>query len=247
VPCLHFSQAGSIPSASEKRILAMKRDLTSLLCGLCGVLFVAIPTAAETEVSDLVELGRELRGADRYAELDLAVGGLRVALAGYLQHWEIQIGHGWTIVLVSQMRGAYSKLLVFSERGSLIAMTDVGAEIGGIALCDLNQDGISEVIVDQLDGWGTGVLETTYSVYGIAGATRELWSGLSLAIHEMPGEGINIKRGYLRCEPSGWDVPYTRLVHLEVSRRSGKEILELHYLKLEDERLVEVESVREPD
>jgi hypothetical protein len=215
------------------RVLAavVRRCQSFLILGL-------LLSPATTLASELDEVRKRLGTAERYDAFELRAGELRVSLEGYLEHWDLELGGEKRLIVVSQMRGGRSLLLAFTESGSYLAQFHAGAELASLALCDLNSDGVSEVILDQLVGWGTGVLDRAYVVFLIDREIREVWTGLSLQIVEAPGSATAVtKRGFLRCEPSGWDVPYSRLFHRVEFSVDGDQAVEGRAWRLIDNRL----------
>lgn len=131
----------------------------------------------------------------------------------------------WGIVVSRHLGG---DLLAFQENGSLVAHKAVN-ETTWLHLFDFDEDGVAEVVTEQVDGRGTGVLLKSYYVYRVSPREIvELWKNLSyrhalIESREQPGAtSLETHRGYLRCEPSGSGRQKPGLLYL-VEVRRGEE------------------------
>jgi hypothetical protein len=140
----------------------------------------------------------------------------RTMLAGYNFHWQIELGKHSRLVVISRNLGG--SLLAFRSDGSLLARTEAG-EITWLQLFDFDEDGQAEVILEEIDGRGTGILLKSFHIYRVAdGAIRQLWDGLSYQRKLLPSgqdgsQVFSLLRGFVRCEPSGGGSLHTRLFH----------------------------------
>jgi len=191
--------------------------------------------------TDLDSVRAAVARAHPYTESVAIVPELQLDLSGYLQHWEGDMGGGLQVMVVSRARGVRSHLLVFSRERKLVARRELGAEIHSLLPCDLDEDGILELVVDELDGWGTGILERTFRAYRISQGITQIWSSVSLSVHDPAGEEAaeEIRRGFLRCEAVGRTPPYTRLLYIEETLSRGKSTLTRVALKSQAGGIIE--------
>jgi hypothetical protein len=163
---------------------------------------------------------------------------LPTSLNGYQFHWIAYAGAGTRFVVVSRMMGG--ALLLFDRRGTLVANRETG-EITWMALCDLGQDGVSELLLEQIVGQGTGVLAKTYFLYGLAGGRiRELWRGTSIERTVPPYAPDRLVRGYVQCDTERVP-PMPQLRYMKEITENGKRTsLEKQAFTLVDGNLKEV-------
>ena len=148
-----------------------------------------------------------------------APGSPPIELSGYSFHWQLEPGADLRVVAVSyNLRGA---IFVFDAAGSLRARAEIG-ELSWLQLFDFDEDGTAELIAEEVDGRGTGVLVKSFRVYRLStSAVEPLWQGVSFsrkALGQDPRTGdsrFELIRGYLRCEPSGSGRARPRLLHLQ--------------------------------
>lgn len=140
-----------------------------------------------------------------------AIGNIQ--LAGYNFHREMDLGGGLRMIAISCNLGG--GLAVFRSDGSAVT-TQPTKEITTVQLIDLDEDGVSEVLTEEIDGRGTGVLDKTFRVYRIVGnGVREVWSGESY-IRRAPDEHhIEETIGFVRFDGSGAG-RNARLTHLVI-------------------------------
>jgi hypothetical protein len=120
-------------------------------------------------------------------------------------------------------------LAAFRSDGSALA-TRPTREITWVQLFDIDEDGISEVVTEEVDGRGTGVLQKTFRVYRVnAEEIREMWSGESLTRHAPDERHIEQSVGFLRFDGGGAG-RNARLTHLliDVSQNASQTIYEYH-------------------
>jgi len=167
-----------------------------------------------------------LRGA-----VALREGGRPVAapfvdiLAGYSFHWEIRIGEAIHIIAISRNLGG--ALFSFSANGSLLARREI-QEVTSLQLFDFDEDGRPEIILDEIDGRGTGIVLRNFHIYRVTRRSIDhLWKGASYHRRILPPtvEGsrpvIDVLRGAIRCEPSGGGAKEARLLHF-TERATGR-------------------------
>lgn len=151
-----------------------------------------------------------------------------IELSGYSFHWQLNPGRNLRVVAVSyNLRG---DLFVFDADGSPLARAEIG-ELTWLQLFDFDEDGTAELIAEEVDGRGTGVLVKSFRVYRLSSTTVEpLWQGVSysqrdLGVDPQTGESrFELTRGYLRCEPSGGGRASPRLLHLQEILAPGAEL-----------------------
>lgn len=159
---------------------------------------------------------------------------LAAAAAGYGSHWEVSsLGGGLKVALAS--RGREDSILLTRANGSLIARKDVG-EITWVQLFDFDGDGLAEIVTEQVDGYGTGILIKTFYVYRASGTgLAQIWTGLSSShkrLKEPTKSGASAfeeQRGFLHFGPPGSGRREATLLHLvETSRPSQALRIEKH-------------------
>lgn len=194
------------------------------------------------------------------AEPPLQIGSVREALAakradrpqppsgsfelsGYNFHWEVDLGNGTRAILISRL--LEGRIMIFDAHGSL-AFSLKTNEIVSLELFDFDNDGIAEMVTDQVDDRGTGILVKSFYIYKLfAEDFKEVWRGISysheqLAETDVSGSAkFNIKRGFIRCEPAGAGLPGPRLLHLvefsvEISSGTTSKDLARHVYLMED-------------
>jgi hypothetical protein len=156
-------------------------------------------------------------------------------LDGYSFDWELRTGGDFTVVVLS--RNLKGQLAVFSGDGRLATSKDIG-EVQSVQLCDLDNDGISEAITDEVRERGTGLLTRYFGVYRATGTSVDkLWDGVSFGhVYHEDGKGkpyFSSSVGLLRCDPSGGDRPRPRLMYASATddgrgkTRRGESTLEM--------------------
>jgi hypothetical protein len=117
---------------------------------------------------------------------------------------ELAIGRGLRVRF--EPRGIGTALTVVTDE-SQSAPIEIG-EVAWIQLFDLNEDDQMEVIVEEVQDRGTGVLRKAFCAYRVTpGSLTPLWRGTSYlreASWKPSGAGaIREERGYLRFDRSG--------------------------------------------
>jgi hypothetical protein len=128
-----------------------------------------------------------------------------VSLARFQFSREIEIGGGRRVVAISCARSG--GLVAFGRDGKSVASVQTG-EIISIEVFDLAEDGTSEIITDEIEGAGTGVMLRSFVVYRVtASEIRKIWTGESLfrstPWNSSGNDHTILKRCYLRFDPSG--------------------------------------------
>jgi hypothetical protein len=101
-------------------------------------------------------------------------------------------------------------------------------EITWVQLVDLDEDGVSELLTEEIDGRGTGVLEKTFRLYRATDRNvTTVWSGQSMRRHAPDENHIEETIAFLRFDPSsaGKNARLTHLV-IEASRRPSETVFE---------------------
>jgi hypothetical protein len=136
-------------------------------------------------------------------------------LAGYSFDWELRTGGDFTVVVIS--RNLKGQVAIFASDGGLTTSRDIG-EVQSVQLCDLDDDGVSEIITDEVREVGTGLLTRYFGVYRASKtAVDKLWDSVSFGyLYHEDAKGksyFSSAVGYLRCDPSGGDRPRPRLIY----------------------------------
>lgn len=119
---------------------------------------------------------------------------------------ELEIGKGIEVLAISCDRGG--GLAAFRPDGSNIGTVPTG-KIIWLQLFDLNEDGVSEVITEEVEGEGTGILMKAFSVYMITPkAIKKVWKGESYLAETIASSSKVLalkvaKQGFVRFDESG--------------------------------------------
>lgn len=190
----------------------MKRGTTLLLIlvafGCDRFVGEASVKAATTTAAKATALDRA-RDVLAHRTPGAAIGSIQ--LVGYNFDREMDIGGGLRVIAIScNLTGG---IAVFRTDGTAVATLPT-KEITSVQLIDLDEDGVSEVVTEEIDGRGTGVLEKTFRVYRIDGSgVREVWSGESYVRHAPDEHHIEETMGFIRFDESGAGRK-ARLTHL---------------------------------
>jgi len=198
---------------------ARRAALASLLVLLS--LGAAPPVPRPRRGTDLDAARMILRGARPYDERErVSLSGITVDLAGFKSSREVDAGKGNRAIAITRMQSG--SLLGFRPDGSLAGRKET-AEITWLALADLDDDGVAELLTEQIAGRGTGLLFKDFVIYQISGrGLRELWKGKSFE-QSTPLRGPEeTLRAFLRFEPSGGGIPHPRLLYLQEKDAGGK-------------------------
>lgn len=146
-----------------------------------------------------------------------------VSLQGLVYSRELELGAGLRLILLSKDRSG--GLALFSAEGVLADSISSG-EFTWIQLFDLNGDGISEVITEEIAGRGTGVLIKDYNFYAIVnGQIKKLWQRRSYNFESLwssaraPSKGQESKY-FLRFDGPAAGIP-ARMTYLEPVKADG--------------------------
>jgi hypothetical protein len=127
-----------------------------------------------------------------------------IPLAEFESYREIDIGGNRRVLAISCSHSG--GLIAFDSDGKAIASTQTG-KITSIQVFDFAEDGNSEIVTDEVVGWGTGVLDKSFSMYRVmSGEIRKIWTGESFSRSAPwnPSGHIQIteKRCYVRFDPA---------------------------------------------
>jgi len=194
--------------------------------------------AEEGATSDLDAVREQLLRARRFDYPEPGNQKPAFELTGYNFHWEVAPGKEQRVIAVSRMLG--STFMVFRADGSLLSTLEA-QELTWLVLCDLDEDGTAEILTEQIEGRGTGVLFKRYHLYGLSTeGLREIWSEVSFSRASPPASPQAVARGLIRCERSGSGIPYARLLYLQETTEGEKITIERMALALREGKLVPV-------
>jgi len=130
--------------------------------------------------------------------------GFPLDLAGFNFLWEASPGDGHRLAAIAKVHGGY--LVLFDEAGELRDQHQTGEIYYSVLLCDLDQDAVAEVILDEVEGFGTGYLRRSFHVYKIsADEIVPLGARVSYQSRIVYGstgdQRREILRGSIRCDP----------------------------------------------
>jgi hypothetical protein len=147
----------------------------------------------------------------------LVVGGERIELPGFQRYWRLELGRGTDVLVLDQQRGARSLVLKLSPDERLLGRLPVGAEIRSLLLCDLDWDGADELVIDSLEGWGTGLLDRRLRALQFESVLQELWQGCGDSVESSNGMDLEATV-HVRCgrpvdrEASGYELEVSRTI-----------------------------------
>lgn len=146
-----------------------------------------------------------------------------LSLEGLTYSRELELGEGLRVVALSKNRGG--GLALFSSAGVLEDSLP-SDEITSIELFDLDGDGISEMLTEEIEGRGTGVLIENYKLYSFdGGSIKKLWQRPSY-IRDTPwtsdraGQKIKETRYFVRFDGPSAGLP-ARMTYLEPTKGPG--------------------------
>jgi hypothetical protein len=177
----------------------------------------------------------QLQGAiDRFLKGEGQPSDLPFDISGFSRQWRIEPGGGRTVVVLSCNLNGY--ILLFSKEGALVSSAPIGESIS-VLVCDLDEDGTDELVLDEVKERGTGLLTREFHLYELSeSSAKDLWHGASFShLFHDEGEGKQFSsstRGSLRCDPSGGGRPRARLVYTSTID-SGKGRRERHEVAFE--------------
>jgi hypothetical protein len=130
-----------------------------------------------------------------------------IDLTGFGFARELEIGAGIRVIAISTNDGG--GLAAFRPDGSSIETLRTG-KITWLQLFDLNEDNVSEIVTEEVNGRGTGVLQKSFNVYAVsAHRIKSVWHAESYSLDanskEVNSHGsVKERIGYLRFDPSGF-------------------------------------------
>jgi hypothetical protein len=201
--------------------MRLAKPLGAATIALCIFLLGAAGKLGDRGSLTLVSLQKALKDKAAGREVPELFGPI---LAGYRFHWELDLGRQSHLVVISRNLGG--SLLAFRPDGSLQARRET-QEITWLQLFDFDEDGQAEVILDEIDGRGTGILLRNFHIYRLGDRSIvPLWEGISYHRKALPAvgghpEAVDLSRAFIRCEPSGSGVPEARLLHI-VEKTPGR-------------------------
>jgi hypothetical protein len=185
------------------------------------------------------------RAIDRFRSNGGQPSDIPIDLSGYSHHWSFEPGGGLTVVAISCNLNGY--LLAFSRDGLLASSAPTG-EVVSAQVCDLDEDGNAEIVLDEVKARGTGMLTREFHLYQVAGSSvKDLWHGTSFShLYHEEGSGrsySSFARGTIRCDPSGGGRSSARLVYAtETDNGKGKRQRKESALEMRGGKVVEVAS-----
>jgi hypothetical protein len=172
---------------------------------------------AAVSVVTLLLLAVQEKASDSRPNLEMARQALqtgkpigRISLEALNFGRELDIGSGLRVLAISRSLGG--GLAAFGQDGSNIGMIETG-EFLWIQLFDLNEDGTAEVVTEEVDGRGTGVLTKVFRLYVVStGSIKKAWEAESF-VRTAPWRPdartvtLTEKRAFLRFDASGAGQP----------------------------------------
>jgi hypothetical protein len=147
-----------------------------------------------------------------------------ISLQGLNYSREIDIGKGLRVLVLSKnMSGG---LILFSRDG--VAKSFLATEeITSLQIFDLNEDGVSELITEEIEGRGTGVLVKNFKVYKFdAEDIKEIWKGQSYSLSapwnpDNKTQRVHETQSFLRFDRGIGGAP-SRMTYLEPLDHTGR-------------------------
>ncbi len=139
-----------------------------------------------------------------------------IDLTGFGFARELEIGAGIRVIAISTNDGG--GLAAFRPDGSSIQTLRTD-KITWLQLFDLNEDSVSEIVTEEVNGRGTGVLQKSFNVYAVSShGIKSVWHAESYSLDanfkEVNSHGsVKERIGYLRFDPSGFGQP-ARMTYL---------------------------------
>jgi hypothetical protein len=148
----------------------------------------------------------------------------KINLQGLSHFRELDLGAGFRVIVLSKERSG--GLALFSPAG-LLEDSIASNKITWIQLFDLNGDGVSELVTEEIEGSGTGVLFKNFKVYMVGAAgIKKLWERRSYSRESTWTSGgaaqkIQEARYFLRFDGSAAGFP-GRMTYLEPVDKAGR-------------------------
>jgi hypothetical protein len=218
----------------------MKRDTVAVWLAPL-VLSCSAPAAEDLEYAPGTTIRSVETAIARFLENEPVDRRFRELLAGYSAHLVFRLGTGESVVLIT---GNLHGTLLRADGKERIIQSVESAEIVSWSFCDLDENGIAELITDEIDGRGTGELIRNYHLYLLSPAiSRTEWDAPSVVRISNDGEPkaweADEVSGAVRCEPSGSGRSWAELWTTTVMRRSGRVDYEVRTFRLAGEKVVE--------
>jgi len=165
-----------------------------------------------------------------------------IDLTGFGFAREMEIGSGIRVIAISTNDSG--GLAAFRNDGSLIQTLKTD-KITWLQMFDLNEDGVSEIVTEEVNGRGTGLLQKSFNLYAVSPQEiRKVWHAESYSLDAIPKEvgskpSVKEKIGYLRFDPSGFGRP-ARMTYLLALPMGA--ILEHETYEMRDKTLVQISA-----
>jgi hypothetical protein len=155
-----------------------------------------------------------------------------VSLEGYSFSWELSPSPAAKVIVIS--RNLSGELYIFDTSGNLVRRLNTG-EIVSAQLCELDGGGSAEILLDEVDIRGTGILSRSVHIYTIHGL--ELPTSIPLTVYsrtfhspEKADSYFSHVLGYVRCDPSnktesGSSLAYLRIEDPTPSKKFQQQII----------------------
>jgi hypothetical protein len=142
------------------------------------------------------------------------------------------------VAISCNLRG---NLLLFNAKGGYLCRLSCG-QIYSVRLEDIDKDGIPELLTQELEGRGTGILILHYHLYKLTStAIIPVWSAVSYSEDCWdPKKRCTPERGYVLQDPHEAGFYYT----LEIQARHTKTVMR-EYIEIKEGKAV-ISPVKEP-
>jgi hypothetical protein len=148
-----------------------------------------------------------------------------ISLNGYSFHREILLGHGMRVIAISRNLGG--GLLFF--QGEACVATRSTSEITWLQVFDVDEDGVAELITEEIDDRGTGVMRKSFYIYRIVTDRVEtLWKGSSYDRETLADGTVVERESFLRFDASGAG-RNTRVTHLSLASDGDRHEVSLEW------------------
>jgi hypothetical protein len=147
-----------------------------------------------------------------------------ISLQGLDWSREVDLGRGIQVIVLSKNRSG--GLVLFSADGRL-ELSVTTNEITSLQCFDLNNDGVSELVTEEVEGRGTGILVKAFKIYSRSvHGLEKVWERRSYSreAHWDPNSSTQKVREtsyFLRFDSAGAGAP-DRMTYLEPSGQSGQ-------------------------